>query len=365
MTIDKVEHCAGCFLCTEVCPKKCISISYDKLGHMQPHIDTVKCVDCGACVKVCPELCIVVKKTSIKVLASWDKDNESREKSSSGGLATSLSRKVIEKGGVVYGCAFVQPFSFEHIRCSTIEDVERLRGSKYVQSDTSKCWSALRQDVKQGLRVLFIGTPCQVAAARRAVNDADNFLTIDLICHGVPSLKILKDSLPKKLFVLSFDKVEFRDSTNFHFSAKRGNSVVYDRILSKDWYLKGFFTALYYRDSCYFCKYANEKRCGDITLGDFWGVDKKQIDTDIEKGLSLVMINTNKGELLVDDIKDEIFVVERPVEEAIAGNKQLSKPVLRRWGTRVFSALYPYCGFKLSLFAAIPAVVLKNILLKR
>ncbi len=365
MTIEKVEHCAGCFLCAEVCPKKCISISYDKLGHTQPRIDTATCVDCEACVKACPEMSVVDKKASTKVLASWDKDDASREKSSSGGLATALSNKVIEEGGVVYGCAFVQPFAFEHIRCSTMDELERLRGSKYVQSDTSKCWATLRKDIKQGRKVLFIGTPCQVAAARRAVRDAENLFTVDLICHGVPSVKILKDSLPADFFTLSFDKVEFRASTKYHFSAKSGISVVYDRKLSEDWFLKGFFTALYYRDSCYACKYANATRCGDITLGDFWGVDEALIDTDVEKGLSLVMVNTDKGGQLVDDIKDRINIVERPVDEAIAGNKQLSKPMPRRWGARVFSTLYPYCGFKPSLFASIPVVVIKNLLLRK
>ena len=365
MTIDKVEHCAGCFLCAEVCPKKCISITYDKLGHSQPHIDVTSCVDCGACVKVCPEMSLVDKCTPLKVLASWEKDELSREKSSSGGLATVLSRKVIEEGGVVYGCAFVQPFSFEHIRCVTIEELERLRGSKYVQSDTSKCWKSLRKDIKEGRKVLFIGTPCQVAAARKATKYAENLLTADLICHGVPSVNMLKDSLPDSIFTLTFDDVSFRSSTDFYFSAKKGNSIVYDRKLSKDWYLKGFFTALFYRDSCYSCKYANSKRCSDITLGDFWGVDESLIDTDKEKGLSLVMINTDKGNQLVDSIKDNVNSVERPLDEAIAGNKQLSKPMTRRWAARVFSVLYPHCGFKFSLFASIPLIVMKNLLLKK
>ena len=365
MTIEQIEHCAGCFLCAEVCPKKCISISLDKLGHMQPLVDTAMCIDCGVCVKACPEMSAVDKKSPIRVLASWDKDEASREKSSSGGLATVLSRNMIEEGGVVYGCAFVKPFAFEHIRCSTIEDLERLRGSKYVQSDTSKCWDALRKDIKQGRKVLFIGTPCQSAAARKAVKDAVNLFTVDLVCHGVPSVKMLKESLPREFFNMSFDKVEFRASTKFKFSAKSGQTVVYDRKLSEDWFLKGFFTALFYRDSCYSCKYANATRCGDITLGDFWGVNEAMINTNVEKGLSMLMINTDKGEQLVDAIKDCINTIERPLDEAILGNKQLSKPMPRRWGARVFSSLYPYCGFKTSLFASIPIIVIKNILLRK
>lgn len=365
MTIDKVEHCAGCFLCAEVCPKKCISITYDKLGHSQPHIDVASCVDCGACVKACPEMSLVDKYTPLKVLASWEKDESSREKSSSGGLATVLSRKVIEEGGVVYGCAFVQPFGFEHIRCNTIEDLERLRGSKYVQSDTSKCWKSLRKDIKEGHKVLFIGTPCQVAAARKATKYAENLLTADLICHGVPSVKILKDSLPKNVLSKTFDNVSFRASTNYHFSMKSDNVVLYDRKLSEDWYLKGFFTALYNRSSCYSCKYASVKRNGDITLGDFWGVDETLIDTDKEKGLSLVMINTKEGNKLIDSVKDKVNSVERPFDEAVAGNKPLSNPIPRKWSARIFSTLYPHCGFKLSLFASMPLIVIKNLLLRK
>lgn len=364
MNISKVENCAGCFLCAELCPKKCISIVHDKLGHTLPSIDENTCIDCGICAKACPEMTLIEKVEPQKVLASWDKDEKSRQKSSSGGLATAFAKRIIEQDGIVYGCAFTQPFNFEHIRCSTLEELEKLRGSKYVQSDTSKCLGSLRSDIKKGLKVLFIGTPCQVAAARRAVKNAENLYTIDLICHGVPSQLMLKDSLPKSVFSLPIDKVDFRENTDFKFSAKKGNQIIYNRELRKDWYLKGFFTAMYYRDSCYSCKYAGKTRCSDITLGDFWGVEEKLIDTNIENGLSLVMINTEKGYLLFDEIKNDVNSLERPLQEAVNGNKQLSKPMPRALRSKIFKFLYPYFGFKFSVFFSIPAIIVKNLLVK-
>lgn len=360
MNISTVKHCVGCMACADRCPRSCINICKDALGHCYPTVNTAQCIDCGACLKVCPAENPPLLNEPQKVVAAWRTNEKLREQSSSGGIASALAEEIIEHGGIVYGCAFVPPFSFRHIRCTKKEELYTLRGSKYVQSDTSGIFRQIHNDLKEEREVLFIGTPCQAAAVRNYFPNHTHLFIVDLICHGVPSQQLLRESLPNNFTSLQVDKVEFRANTKFHFVAKSGISTVYSRPLNKDLYLKGFFTALYYRDSCYSCHFARTARAGDLTIGDFWGVKLPELKNEENKGISLCLVNTEFGKNLLKRISKSIKQVERPLAEAVAGNSQLSHPMPRSFRARLFQWVYPKFGFRWGVVCAIPEIILKN-----
>lgn len=298
----------------------------------------------------------------IATYAAWRIDEKARALSSSGGIASVISETWVKNGGVVYGASFVKPFGIKHVRCSTIEELKMLRGSKYVQSSMTGVIKLISEDLNNGLMVLFIGTPCQVAGiVKRFSQYASRLYTIDIICHGTPSQYILLESLPANALNIDFDNVEFRENNNFKLSFKSGESVVWSRPLSHDFYMKGFFKAIFYRECCYKCNYARKERVSDMTLGDFWGVDLKAVNTTMDKGISLVLSNTSKGSYLLNMVNDQVVTVPRTLEEAISGNKQLSHPMAKTWRHLVFKSLYPKIGFKWAAIFAMPDIVLKNL----
>ena len=363
MNISTVRHCVGCMACADRCPKSCIHICEDVLGHRYPTVNAALCIDCGVCLKVCPAENPPLLHDAQKVVAAWRTDEKLRTLSSSGGIASALAEEMIIHGGTVYGCAFVPPFSFRHIRSTTKEDLNALRGSKYVQSDTNGIYHQIHDDLKNGREVLFIGTPCQAAAVRNYFHEHENLFVIDLVCHGVPSQRLLRESLPKNFMSLRADHVFFRASTKYHFWAQRGISTVFSRPLSRDLYMKGFFTALYFRESCYSCQFARTARVGDLTLGDFWGVDLSEIPAEESNGISLCMINTEAGAELLHRISKNIKQFERPIAEAVAGNRPLTHSMSITFRSRLFRWLYPKLGFHWSVACSIPEVILKNWLL--
>lgn len=358
--INEVESCYGCFACMSKCPKQCISIVKDKLGHLYPYANE-DCIECKACLKVCPSINFQKLNEPAEVYAAVGKNCKVIEKSSSGGIATILAQEIIYQGGVVYGCAFQKEFDFKHIRCEALQDLERLKGSKYVQSNISDVYTLIRKDLKDKRKVLFIGTPCQVAAVKTYFKDNNILYTVDLICHGVPSVKILKDSLPKNVALDSnIENISFRDKKSFQLKIYNGDGIFYTRPLSKDLYLKGFFKSLFYRKSCFSCKYASIDRNADITIGDFWGLKNKMFD-DYD-GVSLCIINTNNGKKLFNEIKNDIIYDMHNIDEARYYNKQLNHPSFKTLSVNVFQHLYSILGFKLSVMFSIPGIIIKNLL---
>ena len=363
MNVSQVKDCYGCMACIDKCPQKCIKTRIDKLGHIYPLVIQEDCIDCNACIKVCSVLDKQQLNQPQFVWAAWRKETDLRIESSSGGIATALSEYFINRGGVVYGCSFIPPFSFKHIRCTTIEELKNLRGSKYVGSDMTGIYQLMQTDLNTNKHVLFIGTPCQTVGVRKYFKDKSNLFIIDLICHGVPSVKILKESIPLKILQKKIDNIKFRDNTNYHFSIYSENEIIYSRTLNKDLYLKGFFTGLFYRNSCYSCQYAQQKRNGDITLGDFWGIEKLGVPTDVSKGVSLCLINTYKGKQMFEAINIE--KVQYLINDALVDNKPLNIPYKKRINAYIFNFLYPILGLKWSIILSIPAVVIKNLLFRK
>lgn len=365
--ISIINNCCGCFSCKEICPKKCIEISEDNLGHQIPTVVNENCINCGLCISVCPAYNESNFTSSIDIVAACKKDLNERRKSSSGGIAAAISEFFIQNNGVVYGCSFIKEFSFKHIRCTSLEDIDKLRGSKYVQSDISEVYKQIKQDLKSNKKVLFIGTPCQVdGVIKHFKGKFSNLYTIDLICHGVPSLKLLKDSLPTNLINNSeIETFKFRNNNTFQIEVYSRNKKIYTRPLCKDLYLKGFFTSLFYRKSCYSCKYAKPERISDITIGDFWGIQNIPNNINPEEGISLCLINTRKGQNIINELNNIIIIKHSTISEAINGNKQLRHPVKYSLNAKIFHALYNKLGFRISVIASIPGIILKNLIFNK
>lgn len=261
------NECTGCTACSSVCGKSAITFKEDSLGFLYPVIDANKCVDCGICQKICPNNNNILKALPIDSYVGYAVDKEEQLSSSSGGVASVVGRYFINKGGIVYGCSADSIDEIGHIRVDNEQDLLKLKGSKYVQSNMRNIFTQVRSDLKLGKKVLFVGTPCQVAGLKSFLRKGyENLLTIDFVCHGVPSLKILKESLKSQLpkfaseqYRLSFRrKVKLRNVYNseyglFIHSHKKG--YLYDGRYPKDMYITGFLSALFYRKSCYSCHY--------------------------------------------------------------------------------------------------------------
>lgn len=352
------KSCTGCAACCISCPKKAISMKTDKYGFMHPVINHDKCIQCRKCVKICPVINHVPLNYPLSAFACYDLDNNSRLTSSSGAFSAVICKYIIEMGGVVYGCVFEPPFSVKHIRCTTINEVDQLRGSKYVQSCLEDVLKLILDDLKRHRIVLFIGTPCQVAAVKSLSGKSECLITLDIICHGIPSMKFLKDTVPLKFQKLSNSKLFFRINTRYHFLIKQEEHItVFERPLSKDIYMKGFFNGVTFRNSCFRCLYAQNKRGSDITCGDFWGLKSSKVK-NIEDGVSLVLINTNKGSDIFKKLRVRMWVEQRPISEALSGNEQLNKPFKYSLRVRIFRFLYPIVGYRMALVISLPDKVI-------
>lgn len=338
-TLAKYDDCTGCGACSDSCHKGAIKmIANDGLGHLYPHIEKDKCINCGACEKSCPFVTnTIVLNIPQKCYAAWVKDIEENKKSTSGGMGTLFAQRIIDSGGVVYGCANIG-IEFKHVRVDNHEALESLRGSKYVQSNLSGIYRNVRSDLKDGKQVLFIGTPCQVAGLRTFLKrEYENLIAVDLICHGVPSVAMLQKHLSTKCRLKDITKISFREE-GFKLKIYNGSTVIYQNDLWKERYRDAYYTAFIkgynYRGNCYSCKFANPKRCGDITIGDFWGLGKNEpfTATQPNAGISVVLTNTSKGQSFFESLADMLYVYKRPLEEAVAGNPQLHILLRKRSG---------------------------------
>lgn len=344
------DICTGCGLCASICPKNSIKmVTIDKLGHLYPQIDQEKCVDCGLCKKKCPSLNTPIQTAPITAYAAIAKDNEEYHSSTSGGAASVFSRYIIENGGVVYGCAVVEDadvIDIKHIRVDSLADLYRLKGSKYVQSRITDIIPRLKYDIKNGNYVLFIGTPCQCAAIRNLYNKTpDNLYLVDLICHGVPSLGVLKRHIKNVLQNKQVNKLSFRDGNEYKISIVTTDNIYYrkstvdDRF--KEFYYDTFIDGCTFRESCYTCPYAKPNRCSDITIGDFWGL-QKDADEYLPNhtiGTSVLLPVSEKGVCLIQATSQRFNLVERTVNEAVKGNHQLQHPTSKGRRTKIFRYL--------------------------
>ena len=273
-------------------------------------------------------------------LAVVDSDGEELMLSSSGGAFSILARRTFANGGVVYGHAFDEGF---HVGCARAEDLDGLaimRGSKYVQSDMGKSLANIQRDLKEGREVLFSGTPCQVDGLLSFLGGPqDRLLTVDIVCHGVPSQAFFHDCMSWEFKGSRLDEVRFRDKRE-GWGCGGGTTTttpILRRLVTRDkaftpeisYYYRRFLSGDVYRESCYKCPYAGGERPGDFTIGDFWGIDVAGAGLNPRRGISVVIANTSKAESLIPYIKSVTSWAERPLEEAVRGNDQLTHPSLR------------------------------------
>lgn len=342
ISITQKQDCCGCNACAQICPKQCITMQEDDEGFLYPRVDTENCIDCHLCEKICPVSNHGTERKPLKVYAAINKDEEVRKQSSSGGIFTALAEQVIKQGGVVFGARFDERWQVKHDYTETMEGLAAFRGSKYVQSRIGNTYQEAEQFLKVGRKVLFSGTPCQIAGLRNYLRkEYDNLLAIDFICHGVPSPMVwrryLKEEVARqcdrKNSVLSHpiheedvlvEGISFRDKTmgwkKFSFaltlSTTNGSG---DKIqfcscspMTKNEYLRGFMSNVYLRPSCYSCAFKCLKSKSDITLGDFWNIRLYNKHLDDNQGLSLMLLNNSRGLCLANAIRSEVAFYSIP-----------------------------------------------------
>lgn len=346
--ICEKEKCTGCFACYNICPKNAIEMKEDDNGFVYPVVNKEKCINCNLCKKVCPSLNEVELKSPLKCFAMQAKNNEILKESTSGGAATIFSEYILKNDGIVYGASFEKKFKINHIRIEKIEDLKKLKGSKYVHCYINDTYKKVKEDLLNKKKVLFTGTPCQIAGLKKfLIKDYDNLYCIDIICHGVPSQKYLKDEIASKTELNDITSLKFRIEDDFKIVAKQNDTTVYEKEKSYSKYYEGFMDGFFYRENCYNCRYASSKRCSDITIGDFWGIkDDCILYDERQKGLSVILPITEKGLKLFESCKEEMKFEERNIEEAVLGNSQLRNPTQINKDYFKFKKLYPKIGFE-------------------
>lgn len=337
-TSQKLEDCCGCKACEQVCAKKAISFTTNDEGFEYPLVNREACVDCGLCEQVCP----IVKSEDVKyasgvAYAAQNTNKHDIMQSSSGGAFVALAKAVLEQGGVVYGAAYDNGPYVKHTRVDNVESIEILMGSKYVQSDINTTYQQAKRDLQDGKWVYFTGTPCQIAGLRLYLRkDYDNLLTSDLVCHGTPSpaifaniVKHMGESIGKTFVGYSFrDKRIHGWSCSSSSSWEKDGKRCYIKY-SKDMeaYFKAFISGDLMRMNCYTCPFATKDRVSDITLADYWGVRRLHPEfPEIHKGVSLVIVNSEKGVKFFKMIEKGMFIMPIDLDVAASNNHNLLHP---------------------------------------
>lgn len=358
----------------------------DHEGFLYPKVDESRCIDCGKCEKVCPVLNQNTESQPIRVIAAINDDEKTRLDSSSGGIFSLLGEKIINSQGMVCGAKFNENWKVVHGFCENKKGLAELRRSKYVQSDIGQSYKSAQQCLDRGNKVLFSGTPCQIAGLHLFLNkEYSNLVTVDIVCHGVPSPRVWRDYLDfiinsytkeKNMISVPTNKkptigsISFRDKSNgwkkYGFLVREATitkvknstapsqgtdkKVIIYETLDKNIFMRGFLNNLFLRPICFECPFKSGRSCSDITLGDFWGVDRYCHKMNDDKGVSLVFINTEKGEKLFNDLVCSKY--ELNARKFSTYNSTFSNSAKRKYPSELFwekydsegiSAIYEIC----------------------
>lgn len=344
---NSTSDCCGCGVCMGACPKNAITMQQDKYGMLYPIIDQSKCINCHLCINTCKFKDNNSSKTVNQIaLAAYNTDFNQSYLSTSAGIFAAIAENFL-KDGFVCGAGMRikdgQVF-VEHILIDNLNDLKKLQGSKYVQSDITKCLNQIKEKLVNGKKVLFSGTPCQVANVRSLFKKYSSQLyTIDIICHGVPSQHFFNDFLNnyQRKYKFSLNHFEFRSKkygwglTGMIEGKTNKNEYFFKKITPVNTsYYKLFLDGEIYRDSCYNCPYANTSRIGDLTIGDYWGVEKYDPQLLVENGgtfnkkfgISCILINNDNGKRIMDDYGTKIKYAEVDIDNISKINTQLRHP---------------------------------------
>lgn len=330
--IKDLKDCMGCHSCMNICPVSCISMVSDIEGFLYPEVDNNLCVRCNKCVNVCPIINKRIIANTPNAYACINRDEGIRLDSSSGGIFTLIAEKIISEAGVVFGAMFNNEFELVHQYVDKIEDLSKLRGSKYVQSKINNAYKLAQNFLNSGRTVLFTGTPCQIAGLYSYLpRTYSNLLTIDFICHGVPSPRLWRKYIRFREDKADIDKINFRRKNNgwkqFSVSFIFKDNTEYRKIFKKDLYMRAFLRDICLRPSCYRCEFKTLNRQSDFTLGDFWGVGNILPEMDDDKGTSLVLVNSVEGNKIFDFLTPRMIFVKVNMDEAIKYNSPAIKSV--------------------------------------
>ena len=387
ITLTNQTNCCGCSACANVCPKNCISIHADEEGFLYPQVDKAACVNCGLCEKVCP---ILNKPQTFPVLKTYAAKHNSTEiklKSSSGGMFSALAEIILKEGGVVFAAAFDKEWNVVHTYAEKMEDLDKLRRSKYVQSDIQKTYQQAKQFLEQGRKVLFTGTPCQIAGLRNFLGkEYNNLLTAELFCHSVPSPAVWQKFLTENTQKDKIKAIDFRhkrfgwDKSFLNITYKDGSclpKVPFYLKLLENWkrgvllrrvYKLNFFISnLYERPSCHACSFKGLDKCADFSMGDLWGVRKtypKQYD---RQGISVLLVNTPKAQEMLK--KCDLQMEKIDIQKVAAYNPYLLTSVKPHPKRAEFFARYQQENFnqlvrELLNIKPLPIEILKKIFRK-
>lgn len=351
MKLASKETCTGCNACAYVCPRKCIDFKDDKTYNIAyPVINENECINCGKCSKICPALNPIEGVVPLKAYAAWSSDTEERHTSASGGIAAEIYEYAIEMGWSIVGAAFCEEFKVCLELSNDKDAIKKFKNSKYVFSSTSDVFQKIAQKLKFGGKIIVIALPCQIAAIRKIFQkDLDDLLLVDLVCHGIMPYVYLKQyiSYMEKSYQKKVKSLTFRDpksgTQNYFLSLyDQEENCFYSSNKLKDSYQFAFHNMVAYRENCYHCYYANNRRISDITLGDYKGLGLCAPCTFSNKKVSCILVNTEKGKKYIDKlVENKLIVAEnRPIEEPIKGDSQLRHPSLKSFSRRLWEKKY-------------------------
>lgn len=332
------SNCYGCRACEEACPKNCINMREDEETFLYPVVDIEKCINCNLCHKVCPANTKIMASDSSEknAVAFVHKDENVVFNSSSGGAFTAILENVVDENTVVFGVSYDENLQVKHDFALSLEDTVKFRKSKYVQSNTNGCFKKAKEFLNLGKKVVFTGTPCQIAALKNYLGNInyENLFCIDLVCHGVPSQRLFdmhvsEISRLKKVveFNFRYKKISQNGMCNSRTAEikREDNSVVIAEIRN-DAFLKAYYSRLIYRPSCRECKYASPNRVSDMTIADAWGIEKKYSELNALAGCSLIISNNEKGRCVLEQLSSKMRLYDVGVQWATENNEQLRKP---------------------------------------
>lgn len=334
-------HCTGCSACVQICTHQAIRMLPDEEGFLYPQINSNNCVQCSLCAECCPELHPVARPDDCMQKAYALINYSDRKVSSSGGAFSMFAKWVLGQSGIVFGATMDKLFIVRHIGIEKEKELELLRGSKYVQSDMGDCYRQVREELRKGRKVLFSGTGCQVAglyAFLKGKRYEGQLVTLDLVCHGVPSQAAFSSYLEKLKEINhhsggNIDGFRFRKSDSWSIvpAIRFAKSKWHILELWENAYMNAFLRCIIYRESCYRCSYSNIQRVGTCTIADFWGIGRhgRTFSKNVASGVSLVIDNTGILPQIKKKLVQDVYIEERTREEAMAEQVNLKHPVKR------------------------------------